>query len=298
VKILLMNIDSYKIPNIALKKIEKYHLDRGDEIIWDNELYSNQVDKIYVSCIFGWNKNKCKEWEGIADIGGSGYDVKKVLPKEIENLNPKINIGFTTRGCIRKCPFCIVPQKEGRIRAVADVYDIWDGKSKEITLLDNNIFALPEHFEMIWRQIRRRKLRVDFNQGLDIRLLNDKFACMLGNLRHKEYHFAWDNMKDENAVRKGIKLLKKYNIKRSTFYVLSGFNTNYIEDIYRLEILKSLNQNAFLQRMDYCKDKILSIIARWANQHNCFHKMTFKEFVMHPKHKAYVSMCRNAGLLN
>ena len=59
-RILFIDIDS-KIPNFALKKIEKYHLDKGDEIIWNNELFKNSVDKIYVSCVFDWNKSKCKD---------------------------------------------------------------------------------------------------------------------------------------------------------------------------------------------------------------------------------------------
>ena len=145
-KILLINIDSTK-PNLALKKIEKYHKDKGDEIVWDFPLMAAWADKIYVSAIYTWSKDKCGEWEGRAEIGGSGYDLKKTLPPEIENVRPRINMGFTTRGCVRRCPFCIVSEKEGGIRAVGDIYDIWDGRSKEVELLDNNILALPDHFE-------------------------------------------------------------------------------------------------------------------------------------------------------
>ena len=75
-KILLINIDSVT-PNLALKKIEKYYLDRGEEVIWDLPLARNIVDKIYVSCIFTKNKHLCREWEGIAEIGGTGYDLYK-----------------------------------------------------------------------------------------------------------------------------------------------------------------------------------------------------------------------------
>src|SRR3990167_9493786 len=107
-KILILDIDS-KIDNFALKKIEKYHLNKGDEVIWNNELFKNTVDKIYVSCVFDWNKDNCKEWEGRAEIGGSGYSLERVLPPEIEEVKPHINLGFTSRGCIRKCPFCLTP---------------------------------------------------------------------------------------------------------------------------------------------------------------------------------------------
>src|SRR4030042_2458047 len=93
-KVLLIDIDS-KIPNLALATIQKYHLDRGDKVIWNNELFINSVDKTYVSCIFTKNKYKCKDFEGRAEIGGSGYDIYKKLPEEIAKINPHINLGFT-----------------------------------------------------------------------------------------------------------------------------------------------------------------------------------------------------------
>jgi hypothetical protein len=149
-KILIINIDSV-IPNIALEKIKLYHQTRGDKV-WENfPLMSGEADKIYISCVFDWNKDNCYGW-GIVDIdqriliGGSGWDINVKLPEEIEAMKPKINYGFTTRGCIRHCKFCIVPQKEGMIRATGDIYDLWDRHTKTIVLLDNNILALPEHF--------------------------------------------------------------------------------------------------------------------------------------------------------
>lgn len=299
-KVLLINIDS-KIPNIALKKLEKFYLDSGCEVICDTEdrpLLYNDIDKIFVSCIFTANKDKCREWEGRAMIGGSGYHLGVTLPYLIEEMKPKINIGFTTRGCIRKCPFCIVPQKEGKIRVVGEILDFWDRKSKDITLLDNNIMALPEHFGMICYQIAQYKLRVDFNQELDIRLLDENNVRLLKMISHKEYRFSYDQMKDEKMVRRGIEMLKNVGIKQSIFYVLTGFNTSYQEDLYRLNVLRGLNQDVFIQRYNYSKDKILTIFARWGNNHGWFRKLTLKEFVMRPENKkGYYNICKEAGLI-
>lgn len=239
-KVLLIDIDS-KIPNLALKKIEKYYLDKEDEVYWNFPLMRFLVDKIYVSCIYTWNKAKCKEWQKDAEIGGSGWDLRKVLPKEIEKVKPKINLGFTTRGCIRNCEFCIVQEKEGKIRIEGDIYDIWDGKYKEITLLDNNILALPKHFLKICSQIQKENLKVDFNQGLDIRLVTPEIARALSKLipSNKFWRFAFDEIKIENKVRKGIELLLSNNVSkhRIFFYVLVGFNDTIEEEIRRAEIL-------------------------------------------------------------
>lgn len=282
-KILIINIDS-KIPNLALKKIEKYHKDKGDEVIWDFPLML--ADKTYVSCIYSWNKNKTKEYPN-AEIGGSGYDLKKTLPPEIDKVKPRINIGFTTRGCIRKCPFCIVPEKEGKIRIEGDIYDIWDKQTFDIILLDNNILAMPKHFFLICSQLRKERLKVDFNQGLDCRLVTDVIARELSLLRHFEYRFAFDTMRIKLFVLKTIKFLRKYGINRCNWYVLVGFNTTFKEDLERLNILRSLNQNAYVQRYNFRKDKWYIPLARWVNQHHIFQRMTWEQFINRPENKKY-----------
>ena len=278
-KILIINIDS-TIPNLALKKIEKYHLDKGDNVVWDMPLFRDCVDKIYVSCVFTKNRDICNEWEGRADIGGSGYDLNKTLPDEIENIKPRINFGFTTRGCIRKCKFCIVPEKEGMIRTIGDIYDIWDGKSKELVVMDNNILALPTHFKKICEQLEKEKIKVDFNQGLDIRLLTDELAQSLSKVKHiSEIRFAWDNPEDEDKIVRGLEILKRNKCKRAMFYVLVGFNTTPEQDFYRFEVLRKLKQRAYCMRYKTVKgNRLYTDMASWVNQQRFFNSMTFERY--------------------
>ena len=223
---MLIDIDS-TIPNLALAKIAEYH--KGEELMWNNPLFADKAEKVYVSCIFDWNRDKCNEWHG-AYIGGSGYSLDITLPAEIEAMKPKINYGFTTRGCIRNCYFCIVPKKEGGIKAVGDIYDIWDGKSKELVVMDNNILAMPEHFKLICSQIRKEKLKVDFNQGLDHRLLTDELCQELLTIRHKrEIRFAYDDLAYKKSVLKAIDMLRKAGLKdwQSRWYVYVGEKDTY-----------------------------------------------------------------------
>jgi len=286
-KILLINIDS-KIPNLALKKIEKYHRDKGAEIIWNNPLFRDIVDKIYVSCVFKKNKPQTAEWENRAEIGGSGYSLEKTLPPEIEEIKPRINLGFTTRGCIRHCNFCIVPEKEGGVRIVGDLMDLWDGKNRDIVILDNNILALPEHFRLVCKQARENKLRVDFNQGLDHRLLTLEIIHELKTIRHNELRFAFDRLSYLPSVERAINLLQSANINRCTWYVLAGYDTTYREDLERVEYLKIRGQNAFIQRYETCyADKKYIALARWVNQHHIFQKMTFEQFLELSQNKRY-----------
>lgn len=293
-KILLINIDGY--PNLALLKIEKYHLDKGDEVVWDFPLYRNNADNVYVSCIFSWNKDKCREWEGYADIGGSGYDLHKELPPEIESVKPYANFGFTTRGCIRKCSFCIVPEKEGRIRIVGDLLDLWDGKFRMVTVLDNNILAVPEHFKKICRQARENKVVLDFNQGLDHRLLTDDLAHEMSITKHYkgEYRFSFDHPDYTDSVDKAITLLQKSEIARCRWYVLVGFDTTFQQDIDRLNFLRERNQIVYVQRYNCNKDRKYIPMSNWANQVRWFKGFTWEQFIGLDRNRRYLELIESA----
>ena len=280
-KVLLINIDS-KLPNLALKKIEKYHLDKGDEIIWDMDLYCSWADKIYVSCIFTKNRGLARYYEDYrAEIGGTGYDLRKTLPPEIESVKARINYGYTTRGCIRKCPWCVVPVSEGKLRVVGDIYDIWDGKNKWVVLFDNNILADPNHFDLICSQLIKEDLVVDFNQGLDIRLITPAICKQLEKLRFKkEVRFSFDQPAMENVVRRKVLLLRRYHIpKFYFFYVLVGFNTTFEEDMHRLKLLKEWGCRPYVMRhTNTPKEKRYIRLAQWVNMFWTFQKYGFKEF--------------------
>ena len=181
-KIGLYNIDS-KMPNLALMKISSYHKLTGDEVLWCNPLEFHLFDKVYASSIFTYS-NKGYIQNGFI-IGGTGFDVKSKLPQEIDDceqdysLYPdfKRAIGFLTRGCIRRCPECFVPEKEGFIRPYRDIEDVAQGR-KEIILLDNNVLACEHGLKQIEKAlgIRRSKL-IDGLYGGDAVLLWRKFMA-------------------------------------------------------------------------------------------------------------------------
>jgi len=133
VKIGLVDVDS-KIPNLALMKISAYHKGRGDEVGWYNPMLG--YDLVYASKVFDFTPDYAYYPKNTEIIkGGSGYSLKEELHEEIEKQYPDYSlyhcdyaIGFVTRGCIRNCEFCIVPQKEGKIKQVARVSDFCLGK--------------------------------------------------------------------------------------------------------------------------------------------------------------------------
>ncbi len=275
-----MNLEP-KYKNLAIEKIRRYYSDKGDEV--EDYFALNHYDKIYCSSIFTFTQKVIIPQGAIC--GGSGFDLITNLPPEIDKVKPRLNFGFTTRGCIRNCPFCIVPQKEGMVKVVGDLYDLWDGKSKLITLYDNNILAEPYHFTNICCQSLREGLTLDFNQGLDFRLLTPEIVKQLKDISHKEYHFAFDYPSYLEGVDRAIDLLQSKGINRCIWYVLVGFNTSFQEDLDRLNFLRNHNQNAYVQR--YRSDKKYIPLARWANQHHIFRGMTWGQFIERPENKYY-----------
>ncbi len=280
-RIALNNLEKYQ--NLALEKIKIYHLSKGDEVEEYIPLMEDTYDKIYCSSIFTFTPKPRVGEKWIC--GGTGFDLATKLPDEIENIKPKLNFGFTSRGCVRKCKFCVVPEKEGKSHAVGDIYDLWDGKSKDLTLFDNNILALPKHFFKICEQVKKENLRVDFNQGLDIRLLTKEMAKALKEIRVKEYRFAFDDPGQEGVIKEKVALLKECGINKSMFYVLAGFSTTFEEDLHRLNVLRELGQNAYLMR--YVREPEYIPLARWANQPHIFKGMTYEQFLEHPANVRY-----------
>jgi len=272
-RVALYDIDS-KIPNLALMKLSAFHKAKGDRVEWYSPLLHTDYDIIYGSMIFTFSDPGYIRKEII--MGGSGIDLHKELPPEIEHCYPDYDLygtdyamGFITRGCSRECPWCIVPQKEGTIRKHAEVTEFTKDQ-RRIMLLDNNFLAYHDHLKELNLLVEFGRC-VDFNQGLDIRLINEANATLLSKLkRWKGYRLRFSL--DENSlipiVDKKLKLLNAAGIKNSQtqFYMLVGFNTTYEEDLARVHFLYSRGCAIFV--MPYNKFQMYDkTFARWVNRY-------------------------------
>jgi len=297
VKVALIQFDG-SLPNLALMKLSSYYKQQGAKVQLND---ISGADKIFVSCIFDWNKSQAlgitKMFSNVC-IGGPGIDLNKQLPNEIEHIKPDYSLydldysmGFTSRGCIRNCPFCIVPKKEGYIKDHAPISEFYDESHTNLILLDNNFLASPRCLENLDYLINN-DIYVNFHQGLDIRLVNEENIGLLYSVNsydHKfnklSYYFAWDLMKDEKQVRKGIHSLLEYGFKADQlmFYMLVGFNTTFEEDMHRFNVLRGFGVRPFVMKYNNCQDKKLNRFARWVNRPNRLYE--FVEFENYTRKK-------------
>lgn len=285
-KIGLIQIDG-ELPNLALMKLSAWHRKHGDSVFLIKPTVISRslinFDKVYVSCIFEENQQKAisisKQYPN-SEIGGIGVNSLR-LPNEIEHIMPDYetfkcdySIGFTTRGCIRACYFCKVRGHEGYIRENCDIYEFWNPKHKNIVLMDNNILAIPEHFKKIAGQIKENNLIVDFNQGLDHRLLTPELCQILIGLRHEhEIRFAFDDISYEPTVMRAIKMMKEAGLKDwgTRWYLYIGVKDTF-ETVYkRMELLRKEKQGVYVMRDSKVRDTPEFVaLASWGNTMGAF----------------------------
>jgi len=292
-KVKLVQLDG-SIMNLALGKLATYHRNKGDIVGFN----IGDPDLIYYSAIFDWTAKKFRNQQPLngakAIFGGYPFNDTK-LPQEAEFLIPAYDLweadyslGYTSRGCIRKCPFCIVPVKEGMIRDHQFVGDFHYPDHKKIIILDNNFFASPQ-----WKKnidyVNDNGLKVNFNQGLDLRIMTEEIAdaivktnCYDLNFNSRRIHFAFDYMRDESRIRKGLELIINagFNPNYITVYVLVGFNSTYEEDLKRCEILwNEYKVHPYVMRYDGLREPYLNRLARWANLPGIHRNHTFSEYL-------------------
>lgn len=257
------------------------------------------------------------------EYGGTGffYDKAPKLPDEIEHCFPDyhlydefvneqiekgvsktklkeyidFSIGFTTRGCIRGCDFCV---NKNCTQSVihSKLAEFVDPNRKYICLLDDNVFAC-KHWKQIFEELINSGKRFCYKQGMDERLLTDEKCEYLFNKSnyYGDYTFAFDNIKDREIIEKKLKMIRNHTNKQCRFYVLCAFNhdnpDNYSYEFWKQDIIDTFERIKILIRykcipyiMRY-KDYEISpyrgvyiTLARWCIQVSLFKKKSIREF--------------------
>lgn len=294
----LIDVDGHNFPNLALMKLSAWHKWGGDHVEWYMP-FGERYDLVYMSKVFSFTPDYDDAINADRVIrGGTGYCIETVggretfyaerdhaLPREIEHIYPDYSIyprltketayGFLTRGCPRGCAFCIVGNKEGRCSTkVADLSEFWRDQ-KNIVLCDPNILAC-RHADDLLEELADTGSWIDFNQGLDIRLMTEKRAEIISRIKVKEIHFAWDRYEDRDIVLPRLRMFAEISklsphAHKGIVYTIVNFNTTLDQDLDRIYTLRDMGYWPYV--MIYNKDsadKEYKRLQRWVNNRTIF----------------------------
>lgn len=295
-KVGLVDVDGHHFPNLALMRISAWHKSQGDAVEWWlGDLF--HYDIVYMAKVFSGQYSVDIPEPLNADRvikGGTGYAIRLVdgrevfdaeahkdLPPEVESMRPDYSIypeydfavAMTSRGCPRGCGFCHVASKEGRrAKKAADVSLFYTGQ-KHIEVLDPNITACDQK-RVLFEEYASIPATVTFNQGLDIRLLDEGDINAINRIKLENIHFAWDNPHEELRDRfaeYAKQTRHKPHGSFGTVYVLTNFNSTTEEDLYRVYTLRDLGFDPFV--MIYNKPDAPAVtkrLQRWCNSRKLF----------------------------
>jgi hypothetical protein len=253
-----------KYPPLGLMKLTSYFRSLGHEVdlVRGTVEVDKVPDSINITSLFTFTwkpvhdaidfyKTKYPDVE--INVGGiyatlMPYNIKRSFPfvnihqglyPKAENMVPsydilksvdrwkdwKKSIVFTTRGCIRKCPFCVVPKIEGGMKEPKySILPLIHPSHREVVIWDNDFLASP-YAKDILIELRDGGYKADFNQGLDARLMTEEFANILADIKSPSIHMAYDWSWEGPFIKNAINLLESagYKKKNLIFYVLHNF---------------------------------------------------------------------------
>uniref|UniRef100_A0A7V3ZX84 Elp3/MiaA/NifB-like radical SAM core domain-containing protein n=1 Tax=candidate division WOR-3 bacterium TaxID=2052148 RepID=A0A7V3ZX84_UNCW3 len=253
-----------KYPPLGLLKLAAYHRAKGDAVRFvrgfDDDGFSPDV--IYVTSLFtyAWRPvhevisyyaKKYKKAEII--VGGiyatlcpdhikDAFKQERIrihmgLVEEAEDILPdyslvpkwKASLVFASRGCVRNCPFCAVKILEPQFKPRRSIkHLIYPGHNKVI-FWDNNILASP-YWKDIFQELEELRIEVDFNQGLDARLITPEVVDKLKRLRIPIIRLAYDTLGIRNSLKRAIELLKEAGFSGRRILVYCLYNNPFDKD--------------------------------------------------------------------
>ena len=302
-------------PNLALMKISNYCQDKGHSanLLLDYSEFLN-YDKLYMARVFSFTKYPAYVLKHPnIEIGGTGFFGEKApdLDESIEHIMPDYHlydkfvegeiargikpvrfrdytdysIGFATRGCFRKCAFC-VNKKYDRVKRHAPVREFFDPFRKHVYLWDDNILGYSK-WRDVFDELAETGRRFQFRQGMDIRLMSEEKARVLSNSKYiGDFIFAFDHIKDKDLIERRLRIWKRHCPKTTKLYILCAFESQDVNDIVsifeRIEVLMRYRCLPYIMRFDSYKNSrfrgLYVNLARWCNQPDFFKKKSFRQY--------------------
>ena len=306
-----------RFPNLAAMKLSGYHKSKGNMVsLLPSFQYIGSCKTVYVCCVFTESAAAVPRNLPNAIYGGTGFffDKATLLPKEVEHTKPdytlyqqwlktrseeentdyytNASLGFLTRGCFRRCKFCVNRNATASV-AASPLVEFYDPSKDRVCLLDDNVLACSAGYRLITDLVKTceaEKKQFEFKQGIDMRLMRPRTAELFASpAHHGEVIFAFDSLADAKTLRRGLACFREScPSKGAKAYVLCGFEGQDWQDIAsafrRIEILWSFGCLAYVMRHENyrkadvaCKG-IYTGLAAWANQPQMQRAMSLRQF--------------------
>lgn len=249
-------------------KLSAYYKSKGYSTVLCQDARSPDASRHYASCVFHHpraNRALATLRRRLGDdlvAGGSGVSVRLKLAPEVDRCFPdyslfgwqKYALGFLSRGCNSRCPFCLVPEKEGRLREnYATFDDFVPAGQRNVMLLDANLLATGNACALLEEMIRR-DYRVNFSQTLDIRYLTAEVTSLLEQIKSVNsrftkpmYYFSCNSPAQASLFREKQDMLRRLGRGKITVIVMFGFDKTLSEEYAILSTLRELQLTPFLQ---------------------------------------------------
>jgi len=265
--VVLFDIDS-KIPNLALMKLSAFYKGQGWNVVLSKKVTYIKGHHYVASAVFHTRSTMAKLAElrkiygNDVDVGGSGVALARRLPAGIEACFPDYSLyrhthyalGFLTRGCPKKCGFCVVPAKEGRLKSqVMSFSGFVPPDWKNVMLLDDNLLSSSDALGLL-EEMAARGYKVNFSQTLDISYLNEALYRTLLRIDSQNARFTrkqiYFSLNYPGAIRQfenRKSMLKGFGKDRVSVVSIYGFDTSLSQDYSRWMMLRRLQLVPFFQ---------------------------------------------------
>lgn len=215
--------------------------------IGDPPLFRPQDDlPVRVSVTFTWDMNEgqrlYRAWSAHysdVQIGGPAFGDPGGEFEPGKFIKQGVTI--TSRGCLKRCAWCFVPNREGSVREL-QVKDGW-------IIQDNNFLACSmEHIKVVIEMLKHQKHPAEFKGGLDATLLTESHLSLFDEIRIKAMWFACDTPAGIKPLERAARILDGISQNKLYCYAMVGHNGETLADAERrLEYIYKLGFLPFAQ---------------------------------------------------
>jgi hypothetical protein len=215
-------------------------------VIGDPGLFLPPADEVHVSVVFSWDITEGKRLRSawaqhypIVKIGGPAFG--NVQDSFIPGMYIRHGVTFTTRGCNNHCPWCQVPEREGKLIEIRDFAEGW-------IIQDNNLLqASRPHIERVFSMLQNQKHAAVFSGGLQASLLDDWFVEQLRTIRLESVFLAADTIGALRPLEKALNKLTAFDRRKLRVYCMIGKDETIEQSKNRLQAIWEMGGLPFAQ---------------------------------------------------